>query len=162
MKANAYLTGNFQEDVSQSPVLNWTNTTEILFRNMVALEQCHYADGGYITDYVWTMDFLINTVEDVDILNKNGILIRLLGDDDAVAKMFNSLTTNVLKEDFNSQHLGLFKEMNAFYNDGWHQMRATLKRDYCNTPWRSLATCAAIAILFLTLTQTVFSILQVV
>ncbi|KAI4332492.1 hypothetical protein L6164_017396 [Bauhinia variegata] len=109
------------------PNIELDNTTQILFRNMVALKQCHYPDCGYMTDYVWAMDFIINTVEYVDILNKNGILIRLLGDDDAVAKMFNSLATNVLKEDFNSQHLGLFKEMNAFYNDGWHQMRATLK-----------------------------------
>ncbi|KAI4332246.1 hypothetical protein L6164_017170 [Bauhinia variegata] len=161
-ESKCILDWQFEKGCLTIPSIALDNTNEILFRNMVALEQCHYPDGGYITDYVWAMDFLINTVEYVDILNKNGILIRWIGDDAELAKMFNSLTTNVLKEDFNSQYFGLFEEMNVFYYDRWHQMRATLKRDYCNTPWRTLATCAAIAILFLTLTQSIFSILQAV
>ncbi|KAL2346744.1 hypothetical protein Fmac_000744 [Flemingia macrophylla] len=58
----------FSRGVLRIPQLLVEDRTEILFRNMVALEQCHYYDESYITDYVQMMDFLINTSRDVDIL----------------------------------------------------------------------------------------------
>ncbi|KAI4332248.1 hypothetical protein L6164_017172 [Bauhinia variegata] len=151
----------FSEGCLKIPHIRVGDDTEILFRNMLALEQCHYRWDGYIANYVYLMDFLINTEKDVDVLVDNGIVFSWLGDNDAVAKLFNSLGKE-LSFDSKSQYTNLFDEINDFYNDRWRQKWATLKRDYCSTPWRTLATCAAIAIVFLTIVQTVCSILQVV
>ncbi|KAK7300106.1 hypothetical protein RJT34_10940 [Clitoria ternatea] len=48
--------------IPEFTVHHWT---EIVFRNMVALEQCHYPHTSYITDYAVVLDFLINTGKDV-------------------------------------------------------------------------------------------------
>jgi hypothetical protein len=39
--------------------------TEDLFRNLMALEQCHYPFETYICNYIELLDFLIDTKEDV-------------------------------------------------------------------------------------------------
>ncbi|KAI4332250.1 hypothetical protein L6164_017174 [Bauhinia variegata] len=160
-KSNCILDLQFSKGFLKIPHIQVTDDTEILFRNMQALEQCHYRMEGYIADYVELMDFLINTEKDVDVLVENGIFFNWLGDNDAAAKLFNSLGEQI-SIDRNSQYTDLITNMNTFYNDRWRQKWTILKRDYCNTPWRTLATCAAIAIVFLTFVQTVCSILQVV
>ncbi|KAI9124778.1 hypothetical protein K1719_004105 [Acacia pycnantha] len=86
------------------PQLLVDGKTEILFRNMIALEQCHYPDASYITDYALVLD--------------------------------------------------------SSYRR--HRMMATLRRDYCNTPWHTVASIAGILLLVLTIVQTIFSVLQVV
>uniref|UniRef100_A0A7N2LEG5 Uncharacterized protein n=1 Tax=Quercus lobata TaxID=97700 RepID=A0A7N2LEG5_QUELO len=42
--------------------------TEGLFRNLMALEQCHYPSEAYICNYICLLDYLINTREDVELL----------------------------------------------------------------------------------------------
>lgn len=51
----------FSGKVLEISQLRLEDFTEILFRNMIALEQSLYPYESYITDYVTAMDFLINT-----------------------------------------------------------------------------------------------------
>ncbi|KAI4332472.1 hypothetical protein L6164_017377 [Bauhinia variegata] len=153
---------HFSRGCLRIPEIEIVDTTEVLYLNMVALEQCHYPYSSYITDYISVMYFLINTKNDVDILVQNKIVVNWLGDNDAVAKLFNSLLKNVTIVSSNPFYLDLHKDLDAFCENRWRKRKATLKRDYCNTAWRTLATCAAIVIVFLTLVQTVTSVLQVV
>ncbi|KAJ1415901.1 hypothetical protein SESBI_17740 [Sesbania bispinosa] len=74
--------------VLEIPQLKVEDWTEILFRNMVALEQCHYPQESYITDYVAVWDFLINTSRDVDLLVRKRVLVNWLGESDSVANLF--------------------------------------------------------------------------
>lgn len=149
--------GKFLE-IPQFKVEDWT---ELLFRNLVALEQCHYPFDAYITDYVAILNFLIGTSKDVDVLVQNGVILNWLGDSNSVAELYNRLWKNVTHLNFNSQYFKLCSDLNAFYNDPWHKMKATLRRDYCNTPWQTAASIAGIVLLVLSFIQTVFSILQV-
>lgn len=48
-------------------------STELLFRNLLAFEQCHCAKN-YIIDYVILINRLANTAEDVELLVQNGIV----------------------------------------------------------------------------------------
>ncbi|KAK7276807.1 hypothetical protein RIF29_17953 [Crotalaria pallida] len=144
------------------PEIKVEDWSEILFRNMVALEQCHYPDESYITDYVAILSFLIKTGKDVDLLVKRKIIVNWLGDSDAVAKLFNGLWKNITQVGFNSEYVAICRDLNAFCVHPWHSGKATLRRDYCKTPWQKVATFAAFLLLILTITQTVFSILQVV
>ncbi|WJX35595.1 hypothetical protein P8452_23567 [Trifolium repens] len=92
----------FSGQVLEIPQLKVEDWTEMLFRNMVALEQCHYPYESYITDYVAVLDFLVNTGRDVDILVGKKILVNWLGDSDSVANLFNSLWKNVTHSEFSA------------------------------------------------------------
>ncbi|XP_054814615.1 UPF0481 protein At3g47200-like [Prosopis cineraria] len=138
------------------------DSTETLFRNMIALERCHYPHESYIIDYVIVLDSLVSTKEDVEILTHKKIIHNLLGDVDKVATLFNGLGNNISIYNFSIEYLDICKRLNEFYQDSWHKGKATLRRDYCNTRWRMVASSAGIILLILTLTQTIFSILQVV
>ncbi|KAI4332897.1 hypothetical protein L6164_017771 [Bauhinia variegata] len=150
---------HFSSGCLRIPEIAIVDNTEILYLYMVALEQCHYPRSSYITDYISVMDFLMNIKNDVDIVVQNKIVVNWLGDNDAVAKLFNSLLKNVTIVSSNSFYLDLHEDLDAFCENWWRKRKATLKRDYCNTAWRTLATCATIVIVFLTLVQTVTSIL---
>ncbi|MED6147997.1 hypothetical protein PIB30_049036 [Stylosanthes scabra] len=142
------------------PFIRVDDSTEVLWRNLLAFEQCHCIHEAYFTDYITFLDFLINTDKDVDLLIKEGIIENWLGDSNAVVKMFNGLGVDILKPDFNVKYSLIFKRLNAFCKRRWIKKYATLKRDYCNTTWQKLASLAAILLLILTSIQTVFSVLQ--
>ncbi|KAL9323913.1 hypothetical protein ACSQ67_008770 [Phaseolus vulgaris] len=81
--------------VMEMPCLTIDDRTEIWFRNIVALEQCHYILSPNITQYLFFLYFLINTEKDVNILIDKKIIVNCMGDASAVAKMFNNLCSNV-------------------------------------------------------------------
>ncbi|MED6156288.1 hypothetical protein PIB30_013320 [Stylosanthes scabra] len=142
------------------PFTKVDDITEVVLRNLIAFEQCHCVHEAYLTDYITVLDFLINTDKDVDLLIKEGIIENWLGDSYAVAEMFNGLGVNILSSDFNEKYSLIFKSLNDFYARPWNQRMATLKRDYCSTPWQTATSLAGIFLLILTVIQTVFSIFQ--
>ncbi|XP_058780996.1 putative UPF0481 protein At3g02645 [Vicia villosa] len=161
-KSNCLLDLRFSGGVLEIPQLSVVDRTESLFRNMVALEQYHYPYESYITDYIILLDFLINTGRDVDILVQKGILINWLGDTDSVANLFNRIGKNVAFANSSSDYYVLCKDLNDFFSDPLHKLKATLRRDYCSNPWQTAATVAGILLLILSLLQSVCSVLQVV
>ncbi|CAJ1973736.1 unnamed protein product [Sphenostylis stenocarpa] len=161
LRSDCLLDLRFSEGVLQMPQLKVEDRTEILFRNMVALEQCHYPFESYITDYVSVLDFLVNTSRDVDTLVQQKVLVNWLGDTDSVANLLNSLGKNVTQSNINSDYSRLGEELNHFYGNLYNKLKSTLRRDYCNSPWQTAATIAAIVLLILSFIQTVCSVLQV-
>ncbi|RDX86925.1 UPF0481 protein, partial [Mucuna pruriens] len=141
----------FSGGVLEIPQLFVEDGTEVLFRNMVALEQCHYPRDSYITDYVAVMDFLINTSRDVDILVRKGVLVNWLGDTHSVANMFNGLCKNITPANVSSDYVTLCKSLNDFCRNPLHKLKSTLRRDYCHTPWKTAASIAGILIINLVL-----------
>jgi hypothetical protein len=129
---------------------------------MIALEECHYYDESYITDYIFVLDFLINTGRDVDILVQKEIIVDWLGDSEVLASAFNGLSDNVITTHSNSDYFVLCDNLDRFYRDPWHKLKATLRRDYGSTPWQTAASAAGILLLFLSLLQSVCSVLQIV
>ena len=119
-------------------------------------------EASYITDYALVLDCLIDTNKDVDLLINKKIVSNCLGDSNNVALLFNGLWKNVLQLNFNCQYFDICQRLNRYCHDPWHRKKATLRRDYCNTPWRTVASIAGIILLVLTIVQTIFSVLQVV
>ncbi|KAI9115496.1 hypothetical protein K1719_013815 [Acacia pycnantha] len=154
---------NFTGHVLEIPKIYVDDGTELVFRNMIALEQCLYPKATCIADYTTVLDCLIDTHQDVDLLVRKKIVNNfILGDASDVASLFNGLGKNVLQSSFDFEYLSICKRLNSYCEGLWHKRKATLKRDYCRTPWQIVASIAAIALLFLTIVQTIFSILQVV
>lgn len=154
------------------PCLKIDDTTESLFRNVVAYEQCSQRQHLYVTDYITLMDCLITTQEDVQILRHSGIIVNGLGDDGMVCSLFNNLCKNVILSDpldfsYHKVFDGVTKHCNRKRNVWMAKLRrkrnvwmATLKRDYFNSPWALLSFLAAVALLLFTLVQTVFTVMS--
>ncbi|KAL0368288.1 UNVERIFIED_CONTAM: hypothetical protein Scaly_1047700 [Sesamum calycinum] len=151
----------FDDGLMQMQPLTIEDRTECFFRNLIAYEQ-YFQDTqpNFVTDYVKLLDSLINSSEDIDILCKCEIIDNWLGDNEVVANIFNRLTLSVTGH----QHFvytDIFDKVNAHYGTRRNKAIATLRRDYFNSPWAYFSFLAALAILSLTVAQTVFSALQV-
>ncbi|XP_062176228.1 UPF0481 protein At3g47200-like [Alnus glutinosa] len=150
----------FTNGVLEIPTLKFDDKTESLFRNIMALEQCHYPFDGYFTDYIRVLDFLIDTPNDVDLLVQKRIIVNGLGDSNAVSTLVNNLWRQIFISEVNSDYIDLCNDLNNFYGKRCNRWKATLRHDYLSTPWRIASTAAAIILLLLTFTQTVCSIIS--
>ncbi|XP_059639064.1 putative UPF0481 protein At3g02645 [Cornus florida] len=146
--------------VLEIPQLIVSDSTESLFRNLIAFEQFHYQYDSYIIDYIQFMDGLIDTAKDAELLIQNGILDSYLSDCSAVATLFNNLTKEMTLWTPNYFYYGISEKLNEYCRDPKHKWRATLTRDYFSTPWKTASTIAAVILLGLTLIQTICSIVS--
>ncbi|KAM7493030.1 hypothetical protein LguiB_027639 [Lonicera macranthoides] len=154
----------FNKGVLEIPRLLLTNHTEILIRNIMALELLLSEDKSFLTDYFSFMNSLIYTTKDVELLVHKKIIINYLLDNkeaiDFIRKLF--IHVPLSKNLYFSQ---VFKELNDYYKTPKATLKRnyiqTLKSDYCHTPWKTTATIAAIVLLVLTFIQTVCSIISV-
>lgn len=143
------------------PCLKIDDTTESLFRNVVAYEQCSQRQHLYVTDYITLMDCLITTQEDVQILRHSGIIVNGLGDDGMVCSLFNNLGKNVILSDpLDFCYHEVFDGVKEHCKGKCNLWMAKLKRDYFNSPWALLSFLAAVALLLFTLVQTVFTVMS--
>ncbi|KAK6912618.1 Protein of unknown function DUF247, plant [Dillenia turbinata] len=151
---------HFKNNILEIPCLKLYDKTESYFRNLMVFEQCHYPYDSRILDYVFFMDYLINTREDVDLLVQSGVIVNWLGDTAAVATLFNNLCTDCTIVGSNFYFAHLCEDLNAYCRVPWHHWKAIFKRDYFSTPWSTAATIAATMLLLLTFIQTVCSIIS--
>ncbi|KAK8582670.1 hypothetical protein V6N13_069442 [Hibiscus sabdariffa] len=143
------------------PTLRVVDSTESRFRNYIAYEQfIPYGKPTYFSDYVLLMDNLINTSKDVQLLRKSGIIDNWLGDDEAVAQMFNKLHHSVYWSSSDFYYAHVFGRVNQHCQRKWNRWKAVLKTNYFNSPWSHISFLAATLLLLLTAIQTVFSFLS--
>ncbi|XP_044482175.1 UPF0481 protein At3g47200-like [Mangifera indica] len=152
----------FKVDELQIPQLSVNKWTQGEFGNIIALEQCLYPDNALVCNYVELMAHLINTKEDVDLLDERGIISNQTGDNVLVANMFKKFNVLAGPTSYNQ----VCADLKRHYNNPWNRVKVnlkigTLKRVYFNNPWKGAATVAAIILLLLTVVQTICSILQV-
>ncbi|KAG9441578.1 hypothetical protein H6P81_017432 [Aristolochia fimbriata] len=149
----------FHRTTLEIPHLRIDNNTETLLRTLVAWEQCHLDAGAYFTSLAIFMDYIINTAEDVEILNGHGIIEQTLGSDEQVASVFNGLGTNIVFiGDENDFLPHLCWDLNRFCRKRFNIWWAKLLTDYFGNPWTILSVIAAIFLLILTAVQTFFSV----
>ncbi|XP_028799479.1 uncharacterized protein LOC114754811 [Neltuma alba] len=123
----------------------------------MAFEQCHYADNHYVSQYMFLLDFLINTAKDVELLVDKGIITNALGDSKAVATMVNSLRKNIITPGVHSHYHEVCCQVNKFYRSRYHRWCTNLRRDYCGTPWKIVGSAAAVLLIVFTFVQNALS-----
>ena len=111
--------------------------TEELFRNLMALEQCHYPNEAYICSYILLLDHLINSKEDVELFVEEGIIVNSLGSTEAVANMVNNFGQEIME--ITSYYCDVADAVNKHY----------LKRVYFRDIWRGTATVVGILVLIM-------------
>ena len=131
------------------PKISVDNSTGQKFFNLMAFEMCPYFDSNFeITSYICFLNSLMNQADHVMDLRKAGILHNFLGSDQAVAKLFNELGTN------------LVPNLNIYVRAGIHKHHRTLMshmfrfyHDYFDSPW-------SVPALFDILLELVLSVIQ--
>ncbi|KAH7841553.1 hypothetical protein Vadar_031395 [Vaccinium darrowii] len=159
--SNNILDIEYAKGVIKIPRFDIQDSSEIVFRNLIAFEMCHYHNDSYIIDYVVFMDTLTDTVQDVDILVDNGIFENSLMDRASVTTFFHSLTSEVLWSSHHFYYNRACQHVNAYCKVPWHKWKAIMKHDYFSTPWRIISIVAAIVLLVLTFIQTICSLIPI-
>ncbi|KAL5983527.1 hypothetical protein ACLOJK_017614 [Asimina triloba] len=159
--ANSYLEVTFHNGVMEIPYLLIKDSTSTLFRNLIAFEQCHPDSDCHFTSYAFFVDCIVNTPADVALLGQHKIIEHWLGEDEAVALLFNSLCKGVAIDTQTRHYFPmLFQEVRKYCETDWHTWRARLVHDYFSNPWAIISVAAAVVLLLLTVAQTVFAVLE--
>ncbi|TKY46094.1 UPF0481 protein [Spatholobus suberectus] len=146
--------------IMEMPCLVIEDGIETLFRNILAFEQCHYLHSPTVTQYLFFLDFLINNEKDVNVLIDKKIIVNWLGDANDVAKMINSLCSNVIVSHMSEEYCSLYDNLIKFHENPRNKYKAIFYHEYFNTPWKKASTIAAVLLLLLTLTQTICSVIS--
>lgn len=140
------------------PVLMVDDSFEGIFLNLLAFEHQHAAAGNGVTAYVFFMDNIIDTAEDVSLLKSKGIFKNYLGSDDALAKLINdTLSKGAVMSRFSViskvQH-----EVKNHCKKPWNEWRANFMHTYLRNPWVFISLVAASILLLATVLQTVYTV----
>ncbi|GKV16891.1 hypothetical protein SLEP1_g27461 [Rubroshorea leprosula] len=142
----------FCKGVLEVPSILIHNTTETIFRNLIAYEQCYYHLEPIVTSYAKLMDNLIDKVDDLHILCKRGIISNSMSSEDAT-QLFNKLYNDARIP--RSHCSEIYEEVNSYCRRGWPRWRAAYTQNYFTKPWAIVSQLFAIMILTLTLLQVV-------
>ncbi|KAB1225067.1 hypothetical protein CJ030_MR1G005404 [Morella rubra] len=138
------------EPCLEVPTFLVNNSTETIFRNLMALEQCHYPiEDTYICAYILLLDHLIDTEKDVDLLVRKKIILNHLGSNDAVATIINRLCEEI--GDVSPYYSDLSEKLIKHYENFWNHAMATLKSAYFANIWTGTATVVGLIVLGFTL-----------
>eukprot|EP00268_Persea_americana_P053858 TRINITY_DN6131_c1_g1_i1.p1 TRINITY_DN6131_c1_g1~~TRINITY_DN6131_c1_g1_i1.p1 ORF type:complete len:506 (-),score=44.26 TRINITY_DN6131_c1_g1_i1:165-1682(-) len=159
-KGRGILDVTFNGGVLEIPPLFIDDGTVSLFNNLIALEHCYdyYFTGiPQFTAYFKFMDHIINTVSDVALLQKNGIIEHTYGSEKEVALLFNQLTRGATINP-NNYLSGLYKEVNKYCKKKRHIWGAIFLRRHCSNPLTILSTIGFLFLLAFTFIQSYFAV----
>ena len=126
----------------------------------MAFEQWQYPSEAYICNYIFLLDSLINTTEDVDLLVEEKVIVNDLGSNRSLRDLFNGLCEQIVCPAEKDCYGELVKELKTHHENGWNRTMAKLKSVYFSDLWRGSSTVVGIAILVLTLITLFQSILS--
>ncbi|KAI8011363.1 UPF0481 protein [Camellia lanceoleosa] len=142
------------------PTLKVQDSTESVFRNLIAYEQylpdTNTTSWNHFTAYRNVMDYIVNTSKDVEILTHHGSIFNLLGDNEVVVAMINKLGNNIIVSYVGYEEV--YNKVNDHYRGKCNLWLVILRRKYFNNPWALISFLAAVVLLLLTMLQTIFTI----
>ncbi|KAK3006385.1 hypothetical protein RJ639_016599 [Escallonia herrerae] len=105
------------------------DSTESFLRNLIAFEQCMPGIQTYFTSYAFLIYTLIDDEEDVELLEKAGVLRENLGARQNTLKLFKNLCKEVVLADFS--FFAQWKEVHKYCNSYSHKNLARqFRSDY--------------------------------
>ncbi|KAK9120042.1 hypothetical protein Scep_018135 [Stephania cephalantha] len=155
-----------KDGVFQMPLIYFDETVSYLMGNLIALEQCDSRYAPLVSSYVVLLDSLIASPKDVRLLRREAIIDSFFRDDEELVLIIKQLSKGLTVSRF--LFAELYRQVNCYYHTDWNRWKAnlrrdyihTMKRDYFRTPWAFISFIAATVLLFLTLTQTIFTIIS--
>ncbi|KAJ4826968.1 hypothetical protein Tsubulata_008834 [Turnera subulata] len=148
----------FERGVLKIPPLLIHESTDSIFRNLIAFEQIFHGSSQFVTSYFIFMAYLVSTDSDTELLEHKGIIENHMGGWENASFLFNDMSKQVVLGDF---HLAqLCRELNQYNRTAWDKYETTLKRVYFRTPWTVIALIASCALLLLVLVGAVVTVLS--
>ncbi|KAJ1692736.1 hypothetical protein LUZ63_009434 [Rhynchospora breviuscula] len=148
----------FGRGILEIPPLQIDSIKKIILANLVALERDKSWGDHTVTSYAALMDSLINTKEDVTLLQHAGVIHNKLSSHQEAAVFFNQLGDYFSIDNVNPYFVELFKNVQLYYDSSWNQSRARLMHDYFSSPWAIISVIAGVILLSLTIVQTFFTV----
>ncbi|KAL6185957.1 hypothetical protein ACLB2K_042079 [Fragaria x ananassa] len=130
------------------PQLNVGMSSETIFRNLIAIEQCYHGYSNVITSYAILMDNLISSKEDMELLCKEKVIGNWLSDEDG-CKFFSNLYKDIPHSKF--YYADLCKQVNDCYKLKWYIWLVSLKSEKFSNPWKVSAFVIAVIVLSLSI-----------
>lgn len=156
--SHSVLSLSFSKGVLSIPPLLVSDYTETLLVNLLAHEHLSPNHRGYFTSYVFFMSQLIESKEDLQLLEKKGIIHNELGSREDVSKLFSNISKQFVLKDF--LYSELCNEIEAYADSTWQRHLQVLKERYFSNPWTTLSVFAATILLLLTFIQTYYAVLS--
>ncbi|KAM3391870.1 hypothetical protein ACQJBY_013160 [Aegilops geniculata] len=147
------------------PKVEMDDSTAYRIHNMMAFEAMHVGTGNDVTTYVLFVKDLINSADDVQLLQRKGILEHdLAADDDAVVRLFNSLTRDVSKN-WKSPLFQVRQDVEYHYRSNHfrvflYEAWSNLKSRYFRSPWTLLALVTSILLVVGDIVQAVYAVIS--
>lgn len=126
-----------------------------LFHNTVAFEQCHKKCKPDATAYLFFLDGLVNSADDVEILHYKGIVHHSLGSNEEAANLVNKLCREVDWDGEESYlHKVVCEDIDVYFMSARAKLRGRLVHYYFSNWTVGISTVAGLFALYLTLIQT--------
>lgn len=126
--------------------------TEVILRNLVAFETSAASGPLVFTRYTELMNGIIDTVEDVKLLRRKGIVLNCLKSDGEAANLWNGMSKSVRLTKV--PHVDkVIEDVNRHYNGRWKVKVGKFMKSYVFASWQCLTFLAAILLLLLTALQ---------
>ncbi|GLJ35853.1 hypothetical protein SUGI_0719670 [Cryptomeria japonica] len=131
------------------PKLRLDSNTEVVLRNLVAFEASGAPGTLTFTRYTDFMNGIIDSVEDVRLLRKSGIIYNHLADDGKVASLWNGLgkCLKLTRVKYLDQ---VIADVNKHYNSRWSVAAKRHVNKYIFGSWQLLTVVATGILLLLT------------
>ncbi|TVU24123.1 hypothetical protein EJB05_26521, partial [Eragrostis curvula] len=147
----------FRRGVLSMPAVFVDDSTEYMLLNMMAFERLHVGAGNDVTAFVFFMYNLIDSAKDVALLSSKGIIQNSVGSDKEVAKLFNSISKDVVLEPESALNT-VHRQLNTHVRKPWNMWRANITHTYFRKPTSFINFIAASAALVVTIIQTIYTI----
>ncbi|KAK1294834.1 hypothetical protein QJS10_CPA16g01659 [Acorus calamus] len=91
----SFLDVTFHDGLMEIPALELYDSSESKLRNLIAFEQCYPNTKTHVTFYTLFMDFLVNSPQDILILQQKEIILNWLSGEEEATHLFNHLGMEV-------------------------------------------------------------------
>ncbi|EOY09043.1 Uncharacterized protein TCM_024379 [Theobroma cacao] len=119
------------------------DSTASKFLNLVALEMCRDFENDFaVTSYLYFLDSLIDTAEDVKEMRVTGMLHNYLGSDEEVADLFNKLSRDLVPDQ--AMYKDVTDNIHKYCNNPWTTAMAQAYYTHFSSPWTFLGLLAAL------------------
>ncbi|XP_028065486.1 UPF0481 protein At3g47200-like [Camellia sinensis] len=151
------------------PTLRISAATERLLRNLIAFEQCytgfdrnigHARLDFYFTSYATLMDRLVDTENDVQVLEKAKVIYSRLGDREEASDLFHSLCKEIVLPRDSFYFAEACNQAARRSEHLWFICLGYLRRTYFAYPWTFIAFFVAFIVFGIQVAQLVRNFLR--
>lgn len=141
------------------PHIRLNDNTEVYLKNMLSYES-KTEKYGYLIQYIYLMDALINTKNDVDLFKKYKIIDDIISDEDITINIWSNITRGTYILYANDEFNIAITNIINYYNNSYFKLIYQFKKIYFSKPWIVISVLSAIYLIIITTIQTIYTVLS--